>query len=80
MKKFRLYTVWGMVVLLMLFSLTALSIAQQKEPIKIGAIVSFTGEAAEMGIEEEHGAIVAADLLNAKGGIHGYQVSATIVD
>lgn len=80
MKRFKLYAVWGMVVLLMLFSLTALSIAQQKEPIKIGAIVGLTGEAAEMGIEFRDCATMAVDLLNAKGGIHGYPVELTIVD
>ena len=80
MKRFKLYTVWGMVVLLMLFSFTGLSTAQQKEPIRIGAVVSFTGVGAEMGIENQRTIAVAADLLNAKGGIHGYPVSATIVD
>jgi len=78
--KIKLYAVWGMVVSLMLFSLATLSIAQQKEPIRIGAIVSFTGEAAEMGIEEQYGAAVAADLLNARGGIHGYPLSLVVLD
>ena len=80
MKRFKLYIVWGMVVLLMLFSLTTLSIAQQKEPIKIGAIVSFTGIQAETGPECEHAVATGVDLLNAKGGIHGYPVSVTLVD
>jgi len=78
--KIKLYAVWGMVVSLMLFSLATLSIAQQKEPIRIGAIVSFTGEAAKMGIEEQYGAAVAADLLNARGGIHGYPLSLVVLD
>lgn len=52
----------------------------EKQPIKIGAIVSFTGVGAEMGIENQRTISVAADLLNARGGIHGYPISVTIVD
>lgn len=39
----------------------------EKELIRIGAIVRYTGEVAEMGIESHHALVVAEDLLNAKG-------------
>jgi len=51
-----------------------------KEAIKIGAIVELTGEAAEMGIENQHSIEVAGSLLNAQGGIGGYPVKIVIVD
>lgn len=56
------------------------SIAEGKEPIKIGAIASFTGEAAEMGIENRDALNVALDYLNAMGGIHGYPISLSLLD
>jgi len=51
-----------------------------KEPIKIGVICNYTGDCAELGVEEHKLLVVAEDLLNAKGGIHGYPVNLTIVD
>ena len=54
--------------------------ANAKEPIKIGAIVELTGDAAEMGIENQNTIVVAESLLNAQGGIHGYPVKVVIMD
>jgi branched-chain amino acid transport system substrate-binding protein len=51
-----------------------------KEAIRIGAIVELTGEAAEMGIENQHTIEVAESLLNQHGGIEGYPVEVVIVD
>jgi len=64
----------------MFFILISSAIGAEKEPIKIGVIVSITGEAAEMGIENKRTIDVAVDLLNAKGGIKGYPVIAIVVD
>ncbi|MCD6434263.1 MAG: ABC transporter substrate-binding protein, partial [Candidatus Diapherotrites archaeon] len=52
----------------------------EKEPFRLGAIISFTGEGAEMGVEFYQSIQVAEDLLNEKGGIHGYPIAVTIVD
>lgn len=54
--------------------------AQAKEAIKIGAIVELTGDAAEMGIENQYTIEVAQDLINAKGGIKGYPLEVVVVD
>jgi branched-chain amino acid transport system substrate-binding protein len=51
-----------------------------KEPIKIGAIVELTGEAAEMGIENQYTIEVAESLINDQGGILGYPVKVVMVD
>ena len=52
----------------------------EKEPIRIGMIASITGDAAEMGIEFMESVLVAVDLINSRGGIHGYPLSVSIVD
>ena len=54
--------------------------ALAKEPIKIGAIVELTGDAAEMGIENQHTIEVAESLINGQGGIKGYPVKVVMVD
>jgi len=51
-----------------------------KEAIRIGAIVELTGDAAEMGIENQYTIEVAQDLINAKGGIEGYPLEVFVVD
>jgi branched-chain amino acid transport system substrate-binding protein len=51
-----------------------------KKPIKIGAIVELTGDAAEMGIENQNTIDVAEKLLNAHGGIDGFPVKVIIMD
>jgi branched-chain amino acid transport system substrate-binding protein len=72
-----------MVFLMVLgFSIGFMSVQSQaaEDMIRIGAIVSFTGEGAEMGIENQRTISVAETLLNGMGGIQGYPVSVTIVD
>jgi branched-chain amino acid transport system substrate-binding protein len=54
--------------------------ALAKEAIKVGAIVELTGEAAEMGIENQYTIEVAEALINAGGGIEGYPLKVVIVD
>lgn len=80
MNKLRLYGIWSIIITVMFFILISSAIGAEKEPIKIGVIVSITGEAAEMGIENKRTIDVAVDLLNAKGGIKGYPVKAIVVD
>ncbi len=80
MNKLRLYGIWSIIITVMFFILISSAIGAEKEPIKIGVIVSITGEAAEMGIENKRTIDVAVDLLNAKGGIKGYPVIAIILD
>lgn len=80
MNKLRLYGIWSIIITAMFFILISSAIGAEKEPIKIGVIVSITGEAAEMGIENKRTIDVAVDLLNAKGGIKGYPVKAIVLD
>jgi len=80
MNKLRLYGIWSIIITVMFFILISSAIGAEKEPIKIGVIVSITGEAAEMGIENKRTIDVAVDLLNAKGGIKGYPVKAIVLD
>lgn len=54
--------------------------AQAKEAVRIGAIVELTGEAAEMGIENQYTIDVAEELINAQGGIEGYPLEVVVVD
>ena len=61
----------GVLLIGLIFGLMAVPAASAKEPIKIGAIVELTGEAAEMGIENQYTIEVAESLLNAGGGIEG---------
>ena len=64
----------------LILGLMAVPAVAAKEPIKIGAIVELTGDAAEMGIENQYTIEVAESLLNAGGGIEGYPVKVVIVD
>lgn len=80
MKNIKSYSIGSIIIFLLFLSLTILSAGQEKEPIKIGVIISITGEAAEMGIENKRTIDVAVDLLNAKGGIKGYPVTTIVVD
>ena len=71
---------WGKLLLAVSLTFLLIPNALAKEPIKIGAIVELTGEAAEMGIENQHTIDVAESLLNAQGGIEGYPLEVVIVD
>jgi branched-chain amino acid transport system substrate-binding protein len=71
---------WGKLILCLSLTFLLIPNALAKEPIKIGAIVELTGDAAEMGIENQHTIEVAESLLNAQGGIGGYPLKVVIVD
>ena len=78
MKGFKVVTaIMFCSALALIFCLTP---ADAKKPIRIGAIVELTGEAAEMGVENQYTIEVAESLLNAQGGIEGYPVKVVIVD
>jgi branched-chain amino acid transport system substrate-binding protein len=78
MEKFKL--IWGGVILCLALMLMFQPTVYAKEPIKIGAIVELTGDAAEMGVENQYTIEVAESLLNARGGIEGYPVKVVMVD
>lgn len=78
MEKFKL--IGGGVILCLALMLMFQPTVYAKEPIKIGAIVELTGDAAEMGVENQYTIEVAESLLNARGGIEGYPVKVVIVD
>ncbi|MBW1676942.1 MAG: ABC transporter substrate-binding protein [Deltaproteobacteria bacterium] len=76
----KLLRICGQMFLSLALILLFMTAAHAKAPIKIGAIVELTGEAAEMGIENQHTIEVAESLLNSRGGIAGYPVKVVIVD
>ncbi len=52
----------------------------QGKPIKIGQVIPITGEAAESGKYHKQGAELAAEKINAAGGIKGRKLSITLED
>ncbi len=78
MKNFFWLTIFT--ISLVLVSGSGWMVALAKEPIRIGAIVELTGEAAEMGIENQNTIDVAEKLINDAGGIAGYPLKVYIVD
>lgn len=66
--------IWG------LSSLQSTKDESDKGPIKIGAIISMTGDAASFGEFAKKGMDLAAEEINAKGGINGRKVEVIIED
>jgi len=58
----------------------ASAMAQEAEPIKIGAILSLSGPAAPFGIPERNAAEVAAKFINDTGGINGRPIELIVAD
>jgi len=54
--------------------------AAESGPIKIGVIVPLTGDAAQWGIPPRNGAQLAADEINAAGGVNGRKIELLIED
>jgi len=52
----------------------------QSKPIKIGQIIAMTGEAAESGKYHKQGAELAAEQVNAAGGINGRKIQIVLED
>ena len=66
-------------VVLLLVGLAA-SCSDAKPPIRVGAVYPLSGSQGPGGIEEYHGVQVAADLVNADGGVHGRPLRLDPVD
>ncbi len=71
--------VGGLVVVGMVAASFAVAHAQSK-PIKIGHVVPVTGEAAEAGRYQKQGAEVAAEQINAAGGVNGRKLTVVVED
>ena len=68
-------------IILFLICLVAISgCVEQKEPIKIGAILTMTGSAANIGEEVRDGLNLAIEEVNARGGINGREVELILED
>src|ERR671920_622800 len=67
-------------VLLFALLLTASCTADPPEPVRVGAIYPLSGTQGMGGIDEYHGVRVAAELVNADGGINGRPVEIDQVD
>ena len=81
MNNSKLLMICILIMSLTFFSLTVLSFGQEeKKIIEIGAILSLTGDAAQQDITSMRAILIAEELLNAKGGIHGYPISVTVVN
>jgi branched-chain amino acid transport system substrate-binding protein len=64
---------------LCLFGITP-SMAQQQEPIKIGAITSMTGALALTGQAQREGYLLSAKVINEKGGVKGRPIQLLLED
>jgi branched-chain amino acid transport system substrate-binding protein len=59
---------------------TARSQSARPAPIKLGAILSLTGAAANLGQREKESALLAVEEINAKGGVNGAPIELIIED
>lgn len=67
-------------VVLLLLATSLLACRSGKEPIRIGAVFPTSGNAASLAVPELEGVRIAADLVNADGGIDGRQVELVVRD
>jgi branched-chain amino acid transport system substrate-binding protein len=67
-------------VILSIIMLVALGACQKKEPIKVGIILPLTGKYARFGEIEKQSFQMAAEEINAKGGINGRTIDLLIED
>ncbi|NIS59621.1 MAG: ABC transporter substrate-binding protein [Proteobacteria bacterium] len=70
----RKSTIGLLVALLLVFILCASPAVMAAEKVRIGALFPFSGPLALLGQETFNGATVAADIINAKGGLWGKQI------
>jgi branched-chain amino acid transport system substrate-binding protein len=66
--------------LLLVVLLSAACTGDRPEPVRVGAIYPLSGTQGMGGIDEYHGVQVAAELINAEGGIGGRPVVLDQVD
>lgn len=71
MKKLYLLGIFLLVVGLLFVSFYSHTDAAQKSPIKIGVVLALTGPRLAAGVEEKAGALWAAEVINAAGGVKG---------
>jgi branched-chain amino acid transport system substrate-binding protein len=67
-------------VLLLVLLLTAACTGDRPEPVRVGAIYPLSGTQGMGGIDEYHGVRVAAELVNADGGVEGRPIQLDQVD
>ena len=60
-----------LVVLLVLLLVASCTSSDPPEPVRVGAIYPLSGTQGMGGIDEYHGVRVAAELINAEGGVGG---------
>jgi branched-chain amino acid transport system substrate-binding protein len=80
MRKFSIGIFTVMVIGLWVASTLSGTVHAQSKPIKIGQIIAMTGEAAEAGKYHRQGAELAAEQVNAGGGVNGRKLSIVLED
>ena len=70
----------GALGLVFVLVLALVGCASGKRPIRIGAIFPITGDAATLAVPELTGVQIAADLINADGGIDGRRIELVVRD
>ncbi len=80
MKRMQSWTQTLLVASALLAGMTAMAMAQSKDPIRIGLVTSQTGGFAEAGADIQRGAQFAADEANAAGGVDGRKVDFSVGD
>lgn len=77
MKKFFIYVFILTIIIISFYWLYSL---RNKEPIKIGLMVTLTGVYPDLGREIRDGALLAVEMINEKGGINGKPLKLIIKD
>lgn len=70
----------GAPALVLLLAATVLGCGSGKQPIRIGAVFPISGNAASLAVPELTGVQIAADLINADGGITGRRIELVVRD
>jgi len=70
----------GALALVLLFVATVPGCGSGKHPIRIGAVFPISGNAASLAVPELTGVQIAADLINADGGIEGRPIELVVRD
>jgi branched-chain amino acid transport system substrate-binding protein len=54
--------------------------AQEKTPLKVGAVFSVTGKASTLGVPEKNTVVLIAETINRTGGLNGYPLQIMVED
>jgi branched-chain amino acid transport system substrate-binding protein len=68
LKRLVVFLIWGFLVFVMI------SPSMAAETLKVGALFPYSGPMALLGNEQFNGAVIAADIVNEKGGIRGQKI------